>query len=125
MYSFKEYLNEINIKGKALSKPIWNGKDYLNENGSIDLRGKGLIELPCIFPENWDENFYCYDNKLTSLEGVPKKIKGSFDCSRNRLTNLDNSPIEVYGMFICSGNPVKFTIKDVEGVCDVKGIIYV
>ena len=48
-------------------------------------------------------SFYCYDNKLTSLEGSPEIVKGNFTCSRNKK---------------------KFTKDEVKKHCKVKGIIY-
>ena len=49
-----------------------------------------------------NENFYCTDNKLTSLEGAPKTVNGHFFCYQN---------------------PVKFTKKQVRAVSDVKGMV--
>jgi hypothetical protein len=48
-------------------------------------------------------SFACWDNNLTSLEGAPKKVKGSFHCS---------------------GNTKEFTKADVEKVCKVMDGIY-
>jgi hypothetical protein len=49
-------------------------------------------------------NFDCNNNKLTSLEGAPQKLRGYFDCSRNELTSLKDAPQEVGGSFYCSEN---------------------
>jgi len=146
LYSFKEYLNEINIKGKALSKPLWNGEDYLDRGGDINLDRLELKELPCVFPEKWNKNFYCSSNNLTSLEGVPKEIGGSFYCginnlttlkgspekvdggfwcNHNHLTSLEGAPKEVSGVFGCNNNSTKFTEEDVKKVCKVGGGIIV
>jgi hypothetical protein len=103
--SFKEFMNEFEIEGEHQEgKPLWNGKDYINEFGGIDLRNMGLNELPCVFPEKWDESFYCSFNQLTSLQGVPKEIGGDFYCSYNKLTSLEGAPEEVRGGFYCSNN---------------------
>jgi len=145
MYSFKEYLNEINIKGKAIGKPIWNRKDYLTGDGSIGLEYMNLTELPCIFPEVWDKSFYCGYNNLTSLEGAPKEVGGvfscmnnqltslegapgkvgkSFRCNNNKLTSLEGAPKEVGWDFNCAHNTTKFTKEDVKEICEVKGNTY-
>jgi len=129
MHSFREYLNEINVKGKTLSKPLWNGKDYLDEVGDINLRNMGLTELPCIFPEVFNGSFYCDKNQLTSLEGAPEKVGGKFMCKNNKLTSLKGAPKEVGirfgGWFDCGSNTTKFTKEDVKKVCKVNGSIYV
>jgi len=68
-------------------------------------------------------HFYCYQQKLTSLEdkilnlyrstrgggdntpeNIPKTIRGTFDCSVNRLTSLEGAPESVENDFICSHN---------------------
>lgn len=45
---------------------------------------------------------YCADNKLTSLEGCPRKVGQNFDCLRNKK---------------------KFTLSDVKRYCKVHGKI--
>ena len=50
--SFKEFINEFEIEGEyQQGKPFWNGKDYLDKDGNIDLSNRDLTELPYIFPE--------------------------------------------------------------------------
>ena len=122
--SFSQFLNEFEIEGELQSKPIWNGKDYLDSDGDIDLSNMNLTELPCIFPEIWGKGFFCYNNRLTSLFGAPKKINGTFNCNYNRLTSLNDAPRLVIGDFYCSDNSTNFTKRDVELICDVRGYIY-
>ncbi len=55
-------------------------------------------------PEHVDGDFYCSDNKLTSLEGAPSSVGGYFVCSRNKLTSLKGGPTSVGGYFYCSRN---------------------
>ena len=103
--SFKEFLNEFEIDGEyQQGKPIWNGKDYLDGDGDINLTYMNLTELPCIFPEVWEKSFYCNDNQLTSIEGAPKIIGGSFICSYNKLTSLKGSPEKIKHSFYCNNN---------------------
>ena len=123
--SFKEFINEFEIEGELQSKPIWNGKDYLNSNGNLVLSKMNLTELPCIFPEVWDRGFYCNDNQLTSLKGAPKEVKGTFSCRDNKLISLEGAPTYIGGSFDCEGNPTKFLKKDVQRVSEVEGNIYV
>ena len=56
-------------------------------------------------------NFYCSDNKLTSLEHSPVKVVGDFYCSGNQLTSLEYSPVSVGGNFDCYDNK----LNDSEG----------
>jgi hypothetical protein len=72
--------------------------------GDVDLSNKGLTELPLKF-RNVTGYFYCYDNKLTSLEGSPQSVGGRFDCGdNNQLTSLEGGPREVGGNFYCGNN---------------------
>ena len=87
-----------------------NYKEYIGKtvkvNGYVNLSNLGLTEIPINFTEVYG-NFYCYENKLTSLEGAPEKVGGSFWCSWNKLTTLEGCPKEVGGFFDCSYNPLK------------------
>jgi hypothetical protein len=55
-------------------------------------------------PQSVGGNFILYNNQLTSLEGAPKSVGGNFDCSSNKLTTLEGSPQSVGGGFYCSNN---------------------
>ena len=91
----------------------------MNENfdcGELNLIS--LTELP--IPEYVNGNFYCYGNKLTSLQGAPKYVGGNFWCDYNDLTSLKGAPKEVSGDFYCENNSTKFTKEDVRKVCDVR-----
>ena len=84
-------------------------KNYsINEDGSIDVDGnvdlgdKNLSKLPIKFGKVG--GFYCYNNKLTSLEGAPNHVDGNFNCKYNKLTSLDGSPGYVGGDFYCQYN---------------------
>ena len=74
-------------------------------------------------PSSVGDRFDCSNNKLTSLKGCPKNIEGDFYCSYNQLNSLENAPESVGGDFNCYNNPKKFTKKNVEKVCNVKGKI--
>ena len=103
--SFTQFLNEFELEGEVQQgKPLWNGKDYLDKYGDIDLRHMNLKELPCIFPEKWDKDFDCSHNQLTSLYGSPREVGGDFYCSNNQLTSLTGAPKEVGGRFYCNDN---------------------
>ena len=124
-------------------------KQYIRNGskGNLDLSQMNLTVLPDILKNvTVDGNFFCYNNKLTSLENCPKTVGGSFDCSYNDLTSLAGSPSSVGRDFWCGvndltslefaptnvgrdfdciENQVKFTKEQVRAVCDVKGDIFV
>lgn len=75
----------------------------LNVKGNVNLHERGLKKLPFNFGVVGG-NFYCSKNKLTSLDGAPKKVGGDFYCFDNQLTSLQGAPKEVGGDFHCSDN---------------------
>jgi hypothetical protein len=44
-------------------------------------------------------DFYCHQNKLTSLEGAPGDVKGDFECENNPLQTLVGAPQKIGGLF--------------------------
>ena len=84
-----------------------NYKEYISKTvkvtGDVDLDNLGLTKLPINFIEVGG-SFYCYDNKLTSLVGAPRKVGMDFLCWDNQLTDLEEAPEEVGGNFDCSWN---------------------
>jgi len=70
----------------------------------VRLDGFGLTELPDFSKIKVGGDFRCYNNQLTSLEGVPSEVGGSFDCSENQLTTLEGVPSKVGGGFYCYKN---------------------
>ena len=72
--------------------------------GDIDLSDKGITKLPKDLPKKIIGSFYCSNNKLTSLEGVPTSVDGGFYCYYNNLTSLEGAPTSVGGDFICYYN---------------------
>jgi hypothetical protein len=80
---------------------IVDGK--VNVNGDVYLTYIGLLKLPVSFGIVTG-NFYCSDNKLTSLEGCPDSVGGHFDCVNNKLTKLEGCPSNISGDFFCYNN---------------------
>ena len=81
----------------------------INDNYSVDVDGNisfylsGLSKLP--FKFNVVSGYFdCSKNKLTTLEGSPKKVGGSFWCHHNQLTTLEGGPTYVGSEFDCSHN---------------------
>ena len=103
-------------------------KNYtINDDGSIDVNGDVglsygvLTELPLVFNKVTGD-FYCYENRLTSLKGSPKWVGGSFHCGHNQLTDLKGSPKQVDGRFNCSGNE---NLNNINGYTEkIYGLFY-
>jgi len=72
-------------------------------DGDVDLSEQDLKRLPVQFGKV-SGNFWCYENQLTTLEGVPREVGGNFWCIYNQLTTLEGAPREVGGSFDCSYN---------------------
>jgi len=101
-----------------------NSNGTYNVYGNVDFYDMILFELPIKF--NIVIGYFdCSWNKLTSLEGCPKKVGKGFACSYNKLTSLRGCPKEVDTDFYCENNSKKFTQDEVRNVCNVKGVIYV
>jgi len=108
-------MNELEIKSICKKYGI---KNYtINPDGSIDVDGsvnlsyQKLTKLPLNF-NRVTGNFYCHNNRLTSLEGGPKEVGEYFSCHDNRLTSLEGGPKEVGVYFFCYNNPLPKTIID-------------
>ncbi len=55
-------------------------------------------------PEIVDGAFFCQNNLLETLKGCPKIVNSHFNCSSNNLNNFDGSPERIGGSFFCSNN---------------------
>jgi len=80
-----------------------NDDGSIDVDGNVNLSGRELTKLPLKF-RNVSGDFWCYNNKLTSLEGCPLSVGVSFYCSDNKLTSLESGPLSVGGDFSCSSN---------------------
>jgi hypothetical protein len=95
-----EWLNEC-TKGNWTLNP---------QTGLVDVDGgftcwhQGLSDFKGVRFGVVTWNFNCSGNKLTSLEGAPKKVGGGFGCYNNALTSLKGAPHEVGGRFYCYNN---------------------
>jgi hypothetical protein len=79
--------------------------------GNLHLGSQGLTRLPDLSCVIIYGGFTCAYNKLTSLEGAPKYVRGYFSCYDNQLTTLKGAPAAVGGNFSCTGNQ----LSDLEG----------
>ena len=61
-------------------------------------------------------------SSLNSLEGAPKEVD-DFYCNNNQLISLKGVPKKVTGDFYCNQNTTKFTENDIRKVCSINGRI--
>jgi Leucine-rich repeat (LRR) protein len=126
MKSYKQFIRESKTDIDSICQNYGIMNYTINPDGSIDVDGSVILssELLTIIPLKFGtvtRDFDCYNNKLTSLEGSPKKVGGDFDCHNNQLTSLVGCP-EVIGVDInCRNNQ----ITDFRGVPEFfEGLFY-
>jgi hypothetical protein len=104
VFSFKtkegieKYLNFLKIKNFKINENL-----VVDVEGGVNLSGVNLSKFFIQFGKVGG-NFYCSDNKLTSLQGGPQEVGGDFYCVNNELTSLQGAPQEVGGNFYCFYN---------------------
>jgi hypothetical protein len=84
----------------------------------FEAKERSILSVMGKQPEHVDGDFYCSDNKLTSLEGAPSSVGGNFSCSDNKLKNLIGGPKRVDGDFFCGRNE----LESLEGSPETVGI---
>ena len=70
----------------------------------FDCSGQKLTDFKGVRFGKVIGDFNCSDNRLTSLEGAPRKVGGLFTCSDNLLTSLEGAPQSVGGNFWCNSS---------------------
>ena len=91
-----------------------DGETYTEEQllkmNTIKVKDLNLSNMKLVALPKWvkkcevQEDFNCVLNRLTTLEGAPKIVKGDFNCSGNNLNLLKGASKTVGGDFYCSGN---------------------
>ena len=76
----------------------------VNVKGRFDCSYENLTDFKGVRFGVIEGSFYCQNNKLTSLDGAPIKVKGNFNCSDNYLTSLEGGPEKVGRDYDCSKN---------------------
>ncbi len=98
----------------------------VNVAGNVNLYDTDLERLPVRFGTVGGD-FYCHENRLTSLEGAPGTVGGYFGCNNNRLTSLEGAPHSVGGNFWCTDNRltslvgVHRILRRIDGKLDLWG----
>ena len=67
-------------------------------------------------------DYYCYINELTNLNGSAEIVNGGFNCSRNKLTSLENGPKYVDGVYNVTDNDI-YSLEGFE--CDFRSNFYI
>ncbi len=99
----RAWLDKMNIKNYTINK------DGVDVKGNVEISNRNLVEIPIKFNKVGGD-FYCHNNKLTSLEGAPKEVGEDFYCHNNKLTSLEGAPKEVGGGFYCRNNKLTQTL---------------
>lgn len=93
----------------------------VNVDGSVNLSGRGLTEIPLNFGK-LAGYFRCDNNNLSTLKGAPHTVGGRFECHNNNLTSLEFCPSSVgasFGIWVfkCDQNNIReFTgLKHIGG----------
>jgi hypothetical protein len=81
---------------------VWVAGKGWEIDGNVDLWDQNLKTLPTFSRVGGD--FYCADNRFTTLAGAPQEVGGDFWCHRNKLISLEGAPTEVGGDFYCADN---------------------
>lgn len=85
----------------------------IEAEGNIALHLKNLVTLPDLSNVILKGDFFCNNNRLTSLVGAPAVVQGNFTCHENNLASLAGAPTVVGKTFWChTGNP---DLKHLEG----------
>jgi len=126
MKSYKQFIRESKTDIDSICQNYGIMNYTINPDGSIDVEGSVILssELLTIIPLKFGtvtRDFDCYNIKLTSLEGSPKKVGGDFDCHNNQLTSLVGCPEVIGGNINCRFNK----ITDFKGVSEFfEGLFY-
>ena len=92
----KDFLFESTGRSVADLKIDYKGGNFFCANNRLtSIEGA---------PSHVDGYFNCASNELTSLEGAPSRVDGNFDCAYNKLTSLAGAPSHVGAHFYCSHN---------------------
>ena len=111
IYKFNKHDEVIPFIKKKIDEAVKAAETRISEyiNGktrSIDLSHLFLLKLPDNIPNIVRGAFFCFNTKITSLEGAPKVVGGNFNCTYTQITSLQGAPEQVGGDFNCSGTKI-------------------
>lgn len=99
--NIKYWLDSFKVEKYTINEDL-----TVDVDGDLRLAGRRFTEIPIQFGYV-SGTVYCGNNNLTSLKGLPNRIRGHFNCANNQITNFDYAPEFVGGEFICSYNPIE------------------
>lgn len=86
---------------KTLQQLLLEDDDKLRVKGNIIRDNAKLFFALGLEIDEFNGDFYCNNNNLTSLVGCPTTVNSWFDCSNNSLESLVGCPTTVNGNFNC------------------------
>ena len=101
-YKIEAWLKQYKITNYKLIPNETYGY-VVNVNKTVNISNKNLKKIEVQFNQIVGD-FYCCNNKLTSLEGCPHIVNGHFDCSNNQLSSLEYCPEIIEGTLWCNNN---------------------
>ena len=96
----EEFLNKY-TKGTWTLNP---DTGLVDVEGYFDCSRKKLEDFEGVKFGKVSGDFWCHENKLTSLAGAPQEVGGYFGCVKNNLTSLEGAPQVVGENFRCGSN---------------------
>jgi len=105
---FKQYFGNMEIdkicKKYKIKNYTINNDNSVDVNSDVDLWYEKLTSIPLNF-NIVNGYFTCAENYLTSLKGCAVRVGNEFYCYNNKLTSLQYHPT-VYGKFYCDNNQI-------------------
>jgi hypothetical protein len=105
-----ESLNGLTEVQKAWLDECTEGSWTVGGDGRVDVHGnfdcsyQNLEGFKGVKFGRVSEDFWCYENRLETLEGAPETVGRRFSCHDNALTTLEGAPETVGGGFYCHDN---------------------
>lgn len=96
----KDWLDRYKVSSYTINDDL-----TVDVDGSVNLMNNYLTEIPIQFGVVKGD-FFCCENKLISLKGVPYEVAGTFNCAVNHLNNLNDCPQIIGYDFNCTQNPL-------------------
>jgi hypothetical protein len=93
-----------------LAKLEIESTSIINDDGSIDVQGPVHIpteytKIPVQF-RNVSGDFFCFNTKITTLQGAPQQVSGDFFCFNTKIKSLQYAPQSVGRNFYCNGTKI-------------------